>query len=61
MEVDGLNAGYARDLLEEYLENPGSVSPEWRNLFESGDSEIVATQPGLARLLEAFKARGTRS
>ncbi|HXY85467.1 MAG TPA: 2-oxoglutarate dehydrogenase E1 component [Gaiellaceae bacterium] len=58
MEVDGLNAGYARDLLEEYLENPGSVSPEWRNLFESGDSEIVATQPGLARLLEAFKARG---
>ena len=52
-DVDGLNAGFARDLLEEYLENPDAVPSEWRQLFESGDSDIVATHPGLARLLEA--------
>ena len=52
-DVDGLNAGYARDLFEEYLDNPEAVPSEWRLLFESGDSEIVATHPGLARLLEA--------
>ena len=52
-DVDGLNAGYARDLFEEYLENPDAVPSEWRRLFESGHSEIVATHPGLARLLEA--------
>ncbi len=52
-DVDGLNAGYARLLLEQYLENPGSVDSEWRALFESGDSELVASQPGLTRLLEA--------
>ena len=52
-DVDGLNAGFARDLLEEYLENPDAVPSEWRQLFESGDSDIVAAHPGLARLLEA--------
>jgi 2-oxoglutarate dehydrogenase E1 component len=51
-DVDGLNAGFARDLFEEYLENPEAVPSEWRLLFESGDSDIVATHPGLARLLE---------
>jgi 2-oxoglutarate dehydrogenase E1 component len=51
-DVDGLNAGFARDLLEEYLENPDAVPSEWRQLFESGESDIVATHPGLARLLE---------
>jgi 2-oxoglutarate dehydrogenase E1 component len=51
-DVDGPNAGYARALLEDYLENPDAVPSEWRSLFESGDSELVATHPGLARLLE---------
>jgi 2-oxoglutarate dehydrogenase E1 component len=51
-EVDGLNAGYARALLDDYLENPASVPSEWRALFESGDSQLVATHPGVARLLE---------
>ena len=51
-DVDGLNAGYARALLDEYLENPEAVPSEWRALFESGDSELVATHPGIARLLE---------
>src|SRR3978361_1201056 len=50
--VEGLNAGYARALLDEYLENPEAVPSEWRALFESGDSELVATHPGIARLLE---------
>ncbi|HSC73379.1 MAG TPA: 2-oxoglutarate dehydrogenase E1 component [Gaiellaceae bacterium] len=51
-DVDGLNAGFARDLLEEYLENPEAVPSEWRELFESGHSDVVAAHPGLARLLE---------
>ncbi len=51
-DVDGLNAGFARDLLEDYLENPDAVPAEWRELFESGRSDVVATHPGLARLLE---------
>src|SRR4029077_6254255 len=57
-DVDGLNAGYATALLEEYLENPDAVPEEWRRLFESGDSELVTTHPGLARLLEALREDG---
>jgi 2-oxoglutarate dehydrogenase E1 component len=51
-DVDGLNSGFARDLLEDYLENPDAVPSEWRELFESGRSDVVAAHPGLARLLE---------
>jgi 2-oxoglutarate dehydrogenase E1 component len=50
-EVDGLNAGYASLLLEEYLENPDAVPEEWRRLFES-DSALLDRLPGLRRLLE---------
>jgi 2-oxoglutarate dehydrogenase E1 component len=57
-DVDGLNAGYAQLLLDEYLENPESVPSEWRALFESGSSELVAAHPGLARLLETLAADG---
>jgi 2-oxoglutarate dehydrogenase E1 component len=57
-DVDGLNAGYARLLLDEYLENPEAVPSEWRALFESGDSALVAEHPGLARLLETLTANG---
>jgi 2-oxoglutarate dehydrogenase E1 component len=53
-DVDGLNSGFARDLLEDYLENPDAVPTEWRQLFESGESEVVAAHPGLARLLETI-------
>ncbi|HEX5800780.1 MAG TPA: 2-oxoglutarate dehydrogenase E1 component [Gaiellaceae bacterium] len=60
-DVDGLNAGYARLLLEEYLENPDAVPAEWRELFESGGSELVATHPGLARLLGALGDGNGRS
>src|SRR2546425_589992 len=34
-DVDLLNAGYASEILEPYLENPESVPPEWRAPFES--------------------------
>src|SRR5436190_20359722 len=51
-EVDGPNSGYAALLLEQYLDNPRSVPEEWRDLFESDPSAVLATQPGLARLLE---------
>jgi 2-oxoglutarate dehydrogenase E1 component len=60
-DVDALNAGYASALLEEYLENPESVPAEWRELFESGDSPLVASLPGLARLLERLGANGNGS
>src|SRR5215510_6505447 len=53
-DVDGLNAGYASLLLDEYLEDPDSVPPEWRAVFERGGiAELVAQRPGLGRLLEA--------
>jgi 2-oxoglutarate dehydrogenase E1 component len=55
-EVDGLNTGYARALLDEYLENPEGVPSEWRALFESGDSELLAQHPGVARLVELLRA-----
>src|SRR5438445_972123 len=51
-EVDGPNSGYAALLLAQYLDNPGSVPEEWRDLFESDPGAVLATQPGLARLLE---------
>jgi 2-oxoglutarate dehydrogenase E1 component len=57
-DVDGLNAGFAKALLEEYLENPEAVPGEWRDLFESGDSGVVAGHPGLRRLLEALQEDG---
>jgi 2-oxoglutarate dehydrogenase E1 component len=57
-DVDGLNAGYARALLDEYLDNPEAVPAEWRTLFESGDSQLVATHPGVARLLERLPPAG---
>jgi 2-oxoglutarate dehydrogenase E1 component len=56
--VDGLNTGYASALLEEYLENPSAVPTEWRILFESHASELVAVHPGLARLLELLREDG---
>ena len=52
-DVDALNAGYAGQMLEQYLENPGAVPPEWRALFEGGNgAALVEALPGLGRLLE---------
>ncbi len=57
-DVDGVNAGYARLLLDEYLENPEAVPAEWRALFEAGDTSLVQELPGLARLLERLPRDG---
>ena len=58
-DVDALNAGFAGQLLEQYLENPESVPEEWRALFEQGDgAEVLALQPGLVRLLETRGSNG---
>jgi 2-oxoglutarate dehydrogenase E1 component len=57
-EVDGLNSGYARDVFEDYLDDPDAVPAEWRALFESGDSELVAEHPGLNRLLQTLREDG---
>src|SRR4051812_30749821 len=51
-DVDALNAGYAGQLLEQYLENPSWVPPEGRALFENGNGELASALPGLAALLE---------
>jgi 2-oxoglutarate dehydrogenase E1 component len=47
-----LNAGYVGSLLEQYLENPEAVDPAWREVFERGDDDVLASLPGLARLVE---------
>ena len=57
-DVDGLNTGYAALLLEQYLDNPGAVPEEWRDLFESEPQLLLQRQPGLARLLELAAADG---
>src|SRR4051812_5233253 len=59
-DVDGLNTGYAALLLEQYLDNPGAVPEEWRDLFESEAEVLLQRQPGLARLLERAAADGHR-
>ena len=38
------NAGFAQAMYEEFLRDPGSVGPEWRQLFESGR---VGEKPGV--------------
>jgi 2-oxoglutarate dehydrogenase E1 component len=57
-DVDGLNTGYAALLLEQYLDNPGAVPEEWRDLFESEPEVLLRRQPGLARLLELARIDG---
>src|SRR5207247_1827258 len=54
-DVDAVNSGYARVLLEQYLENPEAVPSEWRALFESGDGDLIESLPGLARLVENLR------
>jgi 2-oxoglutarate dehydrogenase E1 component len=56
--MDGLNTGYAALMLEQYLDNPTAVPPEWRAVFESAPPELLAAQPGLARLLQQNGGNG---
>ena len=57
-QPSGLNAGYVGLLLEQYLENPQAVDPAWRALFEGADEQLLATLPGLARLVSARPSDG---
>jgi 2-oxoglutarate dehydrogenase E1 component len=59
-DVDGLNAGYAALVLEQYLDNPAAVPAEWRALFESEPEALLSIQPGLARLFEHLEPVGNR-
>ena len=52
-QLSGLNAGYVGALLEQYLENPSSVDPAWRTLFEGADEGVLSTLPGLRRIVSA--------
>ena len=35
-ELNLVNAGYVADLYEQYRQDPASVDPEWRSLFDKG-------------------------
>jgi 2-oxoglutarate dehydrogenase E1 component len=52
-QLSGLNAGYVGLVLEQYLENPESVAPEWRTLFEEADESVLDALPGLRSLVRA--------
>ena len=58
LEPSGLNTAYVSQLLEQYLENPESVGPEWREAFEQADSSLLATLPGLSRLIGVSAPEG---
>jgi 2-oxoglutarate dehydrogenase E1 component len=50
--VDGINLGYVRDLLDEYLASPESVDPAWREVFERKADGVLEGHPVVRRLLE---------
>jgi 2-oxoglutarate dehydrogenase E1 component len=43
--LGGVNAGYVAQLLEDYLEAPGSVPPEWRHVFEANGEPATGATP----------------
>ena len=49
-DLSSLNAGYVAEMLESYLDAPGSVPDEWRELFEHDPGAVS----GLCRVLPAF-------
>ncbi len=51
IELNGLNAAYVAELLQDYLDAPGSVAPEWRRLFETDQHVVETALPGLAALM----------
>jgi 2-oxoglutarate dehydrogenase complex dehydrogenase (E1) component-like enzyme len=68
-ESSGLNAGYVGALLEQYLENPDSVEPAWREVFERarvlelpevGHAPPEERGPELISVVEAFLREESR-
>src|SRR6476659_5520666 len=51
VQSSGLNAGYLGQQFERYLDNPEAVDPEWREFFEGADDTLIASLPGLERLV----------
>jgi 2-oxoglutarate dehydrogenase E1 component len=51
-DLSSLNAGYVAEMLESYLDAPGSVPDEWRVLFENDPGAVSGALPGLAGLLQ---------
>ena len=47
-DVIGPNAAYVAQLLEDYLDAPASVPPEWRRIFEAGPAPVEAADDGRA-------------
>ncbi|MCY7304307.1 MAG: hypothetical protein LH654_15015 [Thermoleophilia bacterium] len=50
-DLSSLNAGYVAEMLESYLDAPGSVPAEWRELFENDPGAVAGALPGLSGLL----------
>ncbi len=50
-DLSSLNAGYVAEMLESYLDAPGSVPAEWRELFENDPGAVAGALPGLAGFL----------
>jgi len=46
-ELTGVNAAYVAQLLQDYVEAPGSVPAEWRALFEENGAAVASVLPGL--------------
>ena len=60
-DLSGLNAGYVAEMLEAYLDAPGSVPVEWRELFELDPGAVTSALPGLAGLLGRGGTNGTEA
>jgi 2-oxoglutarate dehydrogenase E1 component len=58
LEPSGLNTGYVSQLLEQYLDNPESVDPAWREVFERADPSVISALPGLSRLVAVREPEG---
>ena len=43
-QLNLVNAGYVADLYERYREDPASVDPEWRSLFDKGTGGFEPAQ-----------------
>ncbi len=57
-DLSSLNAGYVAEMLESYLDAPGSVPDEWRELFESDPGAVFGALPGLAGLMHHDRPNG---
>ena len=55
----GSNAPFVEDLYEKYLENPDSISPQWRQYFDSIQSSSKGTDINHSRIIDQFAQLAT--